>query len=57
MTISLEVPVHALHNCSDQLVVVFVASREVAECPLVDKLWNINTHDMVEAHFCLLFTF
>lgn len=50
MTISHEVPVHALHNWSDHLG-MFAASREVAECPLVDKLWNINTHDMVEAHF------
>lgn len=43
--------------CLDLLVVVFVvlqthvANREAAECPLLDKLRNISTHNIAEGHF------
>lgn len=48
--------------CSDQLVVetdgCFVPNGGATECPLVDKLCNIKTHNMVEGCFyCLIFTF
>lgn len=33
-----------------------VDEREVADCPLVDNLCNINTHDMVEGCFSCLFS-
>lgn len=45
--------------CSDQLVDVLwhfsVDNREVADCPLVDKLCNISTHSMAEGGFFHLF--
>lgn len=48
---------------SDQLAIAFVisqmhvAKREVAKCPLVDKLCNINTYKAVSLISFLLFTF
>uniref|UniRef100_A0A8C9WT87 Erythrocyte membrane protein band 4.1 like 2 n=1 Tax=Sander lucioperca TaxID=283035 RepID=A0A8C9WT87_SANLU len=32
-----------------------VANRDVVECPLVDKLCNANTHNMVEGCFVLMY--
>lgn len=43
--------------CSDELVVVFVesqtggANRENTECPLMEKLRNINTHSISSLHY------
>jgi len=34
-----------------------VANRDGVECPLVDKLYNSNTHDMVQACFVRFYFF
>lgn len=47
--------VYTLPNSSDQLLVVFVALKTFAECPLVGNLFSINTYNMIEYLPCHLY--
>lgn len=47
--------VYTLPNSSNQLLVVFVALKTLAECPLVGNLFSINTYNMIEYLPCHLY--